>query len=286
MALGALGRFIRVACIGTLVVGLAGCETVGGWFESDEVPIEQRSASEIYTAAEAQLAEGDHEAAASTFNEIERLYPFSQFAKRAIIMSAFSSYQGRRYAEARTSARRYVDLYPSDEDAAYAQYIVALTFYDNISSVDRDQNVTQNALKELTELVARYPDSDYARDAALKIDLTRDHLAGKEMSVGRYYLKRGHYTSAINRFQRVVDEYQTTSQTPEALHRLTESYLALGLEREAIASAAVLGHNFPGSDWYLASYELLTGRDLVPADEDPDGFFSRVYRRVIQGKWL
>lgn len=254
--------------------------------DEDSRPVEELSAADIYRRAEAQLAAGENVAAASTFDEIERLYPFSQFAKRAIIMSAFASYQGGQYAAARTSARRYVNLYPSDEDAAYAQYIIALTYYDNIVDVERDQNVTENALQELREVVSRYPESDYARDATLKVDLTLDHLAGKEMTVGRYYLKRGHFTSAINRFRRVVDEYQSTSQTPEALHRLTEAYLALGLEREAIASAAVLGHNFPGSDWYLESYELLTGRDLVPDDEDADGFFSRVYRRVIQGKWL
>ncbi len=254
--------------------------------DEDSRPVEELSAADIYRRAEAQLAAGENVAAASTFDEIERLYPFSQFAKRAIIMSAFASYQGGQYAAARTSARRYVNLYPSDEDAAYAQYIIALTYYDNIVDVERDQNVTENALQELREVVSRYPESDYARDATLKVDLTLDHLAGKEMTVGRYYLKRGHFTSAINRFRRVVDEYQSTSQTPEALHRLVEAYLALGLEREAIASAAVLGHNFPGSDWYLESYELLTGRDLVPDDEDADGFFSRVYRRVIQGKWL
>ncbi|MEL6218659.1 MAG: outer membrane protein assembly factor BamD, partial [Pseudomonadota bacterium] len=201
-------------------------------------------------------------------------------------MSAFSSYEGGQYTDARTAARRYVELYPSDEDAAYAQYLIALSYYDNIVDVERDQAMTENALQELTEVVRRYPQSDYARDAALKVDLTLDHLAGKQMAVGRYYLKRGHYTAAINRFRLVVDEYDTTSQTPEALHRLTEAYLALGLEREAIASAAVLGHNYPGSDWYLDSYELLTGRDLVPDDEDADGFFTRVYRRVIQGEWL
>ncbi len=269
-----------IACLAALMI--AGCSGLG---EEDE-PVEELTAAEIFRRGEAQLADGDNVAAAATFDEIERLYPFSQFAKRAIIMSAFASYEAGQYSAARTAARRYVNLYPSDEDAAYAQYIIALTYYDNIVDVERDQNTTESALQELREVVSRYPDSDYARDAELKVDLTLDHLAGKEMTVGRYYLKRGHFPAAINRFRRVVDEYQTTSQTPEALHRLVEAYLALGLEQEAIASAAVLGHNFPGSDWYLASYELLTGRDLIPDDEDPDGFFSRVYRRVIQGKWL
>ncbi|HKK52042.1 MAG TPA: outer membrane protein assembly factor BamD, partial [Myxococcota bacterium] len=266
--------------------GLGACSGEGGLFGPDEAPIEELSAQQIFRNAEAELADGNHAAAATLFNEIERLYPFSQLAKRAIIMSAFASYQGGQYADARTAARRYVELYPSDEDAPYAQYLIALSYYDNITDVSRDQQVTVSALRELNELVNRYPDSDYARDAALKMDLALDHLAGKEMTIGRYYLKRGHYTAAINRFRRVVDEYQTTSQAPEALHRLVEAYLALGLEREAIASAAVLGHNFPGSDWYLASYELLTGRDIVPGDAAEDGFFDRVYRRVIQGRWL
>lgn len=269
-----------------LLAGLPACSTFDGLFGDSEVPIEALSASEIFALGQAQLDAGDETEAAATFQEIERLYPFSQFAKRAIIMSAFASYEGGQYADARASARRYVELYPSDEDAAYAQYLVALTYYDNISDVGRDQDTTRRALQEMSEVVQRYPQSDYARDATLKIDLTLDHLAGKEMTIGRYYLKRGHYTAAINRFRRVVTEYQTTSQAPEALHRLVEANLALGLEREAIASAAVLGHNFPGSPWYLDSYELLTGRDLIPDDEDADGFFSRVYRRVIQGKWL
>ncbi|WP_285672081.1 outer membrane protein assembly factor BamD [Paralimibaculum aggregatum] len=280
-------RLTRYAVVLATVAGLGACTSVKEFFTGPpEKSVEELTASEIYERGQAQLAAGSEVAAARTFNEIERLYPFSQFAKRANIMSAYASYEGGQYTDARSAARRYVELYPSDEDAAYAQYIIALTYYDNISDVGRDQNITRNALQELTEVVRRYPNSDYARDAALKIDLTLDHLAGKEMEIGRYYLKRGHYSSAINRFKVVVDEYQTTSQAPEALHRLTEAYLALGLEREAIASAAVLGHNYPGSDWYVASYELLTGRDIVPDNDEADGFFSRVYRQVIQGKWL
>ncbi|MGF1502250.1 MAG: outer membrane protein assembly factor BamD [Paracoccaceae bacterium] len=278
-----VGPILRPLLYAVLIGLAAGCSV----FEADDDrSVEDLSAQEIFRLGESQLADGDGAEAAQTFNEIERLYPFSQLAKRAIIMSAYSSYEAGQYGAARASAKRYVDLYPSDADAPYAQYLIALTYYDNITDVGRDQNMTEEALQSLTEVVQRYPDSEFARDANLKIDLTRDHLAGKEMTIGRYYLKLGHYTAAINRFRRVVDEYETTSQTPEALHRLVEANLALGLEREAIAAAAVLGHNFPGSDWYLDSYELLTGRDLIPDDEDPDGFFSRVYRRVIQGKWL
>jgi outer membrane protein assembly factor BamD len=270
----------------TLVLGTAAVLMGCSFFKKDKVDYEASTPAEIFQVAEAQLADGDAREAAQTFNEIERLFPFSQLAKRAMVMSAYSSYVARDDANARASAQRYLDLYPADADAPYAQHVIALTYYDNIVDVDRDQAMTRQALQSLSEVVNRYPDSEYARDAQLKIDLTLDHLAGKEMSVGRYYLKRGHYSSAINRFRVVVDKYNTTSQTPEALHRLVEANLALGLEREALASAAVLGHNFPGSDWYANSYELLTGRNLLPEGESSDSFLKRVYRRVIQGTWL
>lgn len=276
-------RLIRFAAALSMSAVLAGCSL----FNNDkEVTLDDTPPGEIFQMGEAQLSDGRATEAAKTFNEIERLYPFSQLAKRAIIMSAFSSYTAGDFGNARSSARRYLDLYPSDKDAPYAQHLIALTYYDNIVDVGRDQEMTQNALQALTEVVSRYPDSDFARDAQLKIDLTRDHLAGKEMEVGRYYLKRGHYSAAINRFRVVVDKYQTTSQTPEALHRMVEANLALGLEKEALASAAVLGQNYPGSNWYANSYELLTGRNLLPEGEDGDSFLARVYRQVILGKWL
>lgn len=262
---------------------LAGCGS-GSWFE-DEVPIEDRPAHDIFAQAQAEMADENYKEAAETFDEVERLYPFSELAKRAMVMSAFASYEGGDMPSARAAAGRFLDLYPADGDAPYAQYLIALTWYDNIVDVGRDQATTANALRELTELVRRYPDSDYARDAELKIDLTRNHLAGKEMSVGRYYLRRGEYTAAINRFRQVLEKYQTTEQTPEALYRLVEAYLALGLEQEAQVSAAVLGENFVGSDWYARAYALLTGHDLLPASRE-DSFFDEVYRRVILGEWL
>jgi outer membrane protein assembly factor BamD len=275
-------RLIRLATALTAAVALAGCSLFS---DDDDVTLDEVPPGDIFQMGEAQLADGKPAEAAQTFNEIERLYPFSQLAKRAIIMSAFSSYSAGDLISARASARRYLDLYPSDDDAPYAQHLIALTYYDNIVDVGRDQATTARALKSLREVVERYPDSDFARDAQLKMDLTLDHLAGKEMEVGRYYLKRGHFTAAINRFRVVTEKYETTSQTPEALHRMVEANLALGLEREALAAAAVLGHNYPGSDWYANSYELLTGRNLLP-EADGDSFLKRVYRRVIQGKWL
>lgn len=274
-------RLLRLTVALGLTAALMGCS----WFKKDEPDLEESSPGEIFQLGEAQLADGDAKEAANTFNEIERLYPFSQLAKRAIVMSAYASYLARDDANARASAQRYLDLYPADADAPYAQHVIALTYYDNIVDVGRDQAMTRQALQALNEVVNRYPDSEYARDAQLKIDLTLDHLAGKEMTVGRYYLKRGHYSAAINRFRVVVDKYNTTSQVPEALHRLVEANLALGLERQALASAAVLGHNFPGSDWYANSYALLTGRNVLP-EEDSAGFLKRVYRRVIKGTWL
>ena len=276
-------HLIRIVAELGISVVLAGCSM----FDSkEEVTLDDTPPGEIFQLGEAQLADGKAIQAAKTFNEIERLYPFSQLAKRAIIMSAFSSYSAGDVSNARSSARRYLDLYPSDQDAPYAQHLIALTYYDNIVDVGRDQGQTEKALTALREVVNRYPESDFARDAQLKIDLTRGHLAGKEMEIGRYYLKRGHFTAAINRFRVVVEKYETTSQTPEALHRLVEANLALGLEKEALASAAVLGHNYPGSDWYANSYALLTGRNLLPEDQNDDTFLDRVYRRVILGKWL
>lgn len=286
----AIARTAGLAALAALLLGASACSRIGSAYEAtfggDDTPeVEEMSADQIFARASAELEDGNPATAAQTFDEIERLYPFSQLAKRAIIMSAYSSYEAGDMASARASARRYLDLYPSDQDAAYAQYLIALTHYDNIVDVGRDQSTTEDALAELRSTVQRYPTSEYARDADLKIDLTEDHLAGKEMQVGRYYLKRGHYTAALNRFRRVIDEYQTTSQTPEALHRIVEASLALGLDDEALASATVLGYNFPGSEWYARTYELMTGREVLP-EPDEDGFFSSVYRRVILGKWL
>ncbi|MEL6197235.1 MAG: outer membrane protein assembly factor BamD [Pseudomonadota bacterium] len=265
-----------------LVLACAVSACSGG---NDEDDVSELSAGQIYAAGEQQLSDGRPLRSANTFSEIERLYPFSQTAKRAIIMSAFAYYEGGAFPQARSAAQRYLDLYPADDDAAWAQYLIALTYYDNIVDIGRDQQTTQNALESLTAVVSRYPDSPYARDSQLKIDLTRDHLAGKEMDVGRYYLKRDHYTAAINRFQTVVDNYQNTTHVPEALHRLVEAYLSLGLIEEARDSAVVLGTNYPGSEWYSDSYAALTGEEVI-AKEGDGGTFSSLYRQIILGRWL
>lgn len=269
-------QWLVVACL----VFLAACGK-----REVEIPLDQRSPEFIFKAAEAEMAAGKEEEAAKMFSEVERLYPYSEWAKRGIVMSAFAYHQAKEYDSARGAAQRYLDFYPADEDAAYAQYLMALSYYDQIDQVARDQGNTFQALQALRVVIERYPDSEYAKSAILKFDLAIDHLAGKEMEVGRYYLKRGHFTAAINRFRVVIEDYQTTTHSPEALHRLVEAYLSLGLDNEAQTAGAILGHNFQSTDWYDDSYTLLTGKGLKP-EAKGDGWLRRVYRRVIKGAWL
>jgi outer membrane protein assembly factor BamD len=231
--------------------------------ELDERPVE-----EIYNSAMDKFNEGNYKGAATDFDEVDRQHPYSVWATKAQVMGAYALYEGQKYDEAIVALDRFIQLHPGNRDTAYAYYLKGLSYYIQITDVGRDQKITEQALKALDEVVRRFPESRYARDAHLKIDLTRDHLAGKEMEIGRYYERQGQYLAAINRFRRVIDNYQTTTHVPEALHRLTESYLALGVVEEARSSAAVLGHNYPGSDWYQDSYALLTG---IPADAAPDG---------------
>ena len=197
--------------------------------------------------------------ASKQFDEVERQHPYSVWATKAQLMAAYTHYQNSKYDDAIIAADRFIQLHPGNRDVAYAYYLKALSYYEQITDVSRDQRVTERATKALEEVVRRFPDSQYGRDSKLKLDLTRDHLAGKEMEIGRYYLRQGQYLAAINRFRRVVENYQTTTHIPEALHRLTESYLALGVVEEAKQTAAVLGYNYPGSEWYTDSYALLTG---------------------------
>ncbi len=250
-----------------------------------EVPLDQLPPAQIFKAAEAKLAAKKPADAGKLFSEVERLYPYSEWAKRGIVMSAFAYHKAKKYEKARAAAQRYLDFYPADEDAAYAQYLMALTYYDQIDSVDRDQGNTFQALQALRVVIERYPDSEYAKSAILKFDLAIDHLAGKEMQVGRYYLKRGYFSAAINRFRVVIEDYQTTTHTPEALYRLIEAYLSLGLTDEAQTAGAILGHNFQSTSWYKDGYALLTGKGLE-AKAKGKGWLSKVYRRVIKGEWL
>ena len=203
-------------------------------------------------------------------------------------MSAIANHQGGFYEQSREDSRRYLDFYPVDKDAARAQYLIALSYYDQIDNVSRDQSVTLEAIQAFRNVIERYPDSEYASPAFLKFDLSLDHLAGKEMEIGRYYQKRGHFGAAITRFRVVVEEFQTTSHTPEALHRLVESYLSLGLSTNAQTAGAILGHNFQASDWYRDTYVLLTGRGLSTEviNNNASGWLNKLWRRVGQGKRL
>ena len=255
-------RYIaNTIAVGALLLMLSACAGDGENYA--ERPVEQ-----IYNTAAQQLEDSEHELAAKSFDEVERQHPYSVWATKAQLMSAYSHYQANAYDDAIIALDRFIQIHPSNPDVPYAYYLKALSFYEQISDVGRDQKMTQLALKNLTEIVTRFPDSKYARDAGVKIDLTRDHLAGKEMDIGRYYENLGQYLSAINRYKNVVEFYQTTTHVPEALHRLIESYTALGLIDEAKKTAAVLGHNFPGNEWYIDSYEIVEGKSYRPKKKE------------------
>lgn len=222
-----------------------------------------RDVETLYNLGVDRITVGQYRLAAEVFDEVERQHPYSVWARRAQLMSAYSYYQANRYQDAILAAQRFLSLHPGNRDAPYAYYLVAISYYEQISDVGRDQKTTEQALQALEELVRRYPNSPYAADARLKLDLTRDHLAGKEMDVGRWYQKRSNYIAAALRFRNVVDKYPTTSHVQEALHRLVETDLELGLRDEARRSAAVLGNNYPGSKWYERSYNLLKKNNLL-----------------------
>ena len=248
---------------------------------SDEVAYEERPVEEIYNQAMDRLLSGDSQLAAIDFDEVERQHPYSVWARKSQLMAAYSHYLDNKYDEAIFAAQRFLQLHPGNRDAPYAYYLIAISYYEQIADIGREQKLTELALGALQEVVNLYPTSEYARDARLKIDLARDHLAGKEMEIGRYYLERGHHGAAINRFRQVVEIYQTTSHVPEALHRLTEAYLALGIMEEARNTAAVLGHNYPGSEWYVDSYALLTGEDFQVDKDDDQPWYSRFWTSVF-----
>lgn len=239
----------------------AGCAGKGGG--PRDTAYVARDVESLYAEAKDRLDRGNAPLAAALFDEVERQHPYSPWARRAQLMSAFSYYVARDYNKSVASAQRFLSIHPGNRDAPYAYYLIALSYYEQISDVQRDQKVTEQALTALREVDRRFPNTEYASDARLKIDLVQDHLAGKEMEIGRYYEKSGKWIAAQIRFQNVVDNYQTTSHTPEALFRLTETSLALGIPAEAVKYAAVLGANYPGSEWYDKAYELV--QDHAPA---------------------
>ncbi len=271
----AKARILGVIAVMGMALAVTGCAGVG----AKEVKYFERPVEEIYNTAMAELQKGRYFQAAEQFDEVERQHPYSVWARRSMLMAAYSNYQINEYDKAILAAQRFISLHPGNRDVVYAYYLIAISYYEQISDVGRDQKITAEALRSLTEVVRRFPTSDYARDARLKIDLTNDHLAGKEMEIGRYYLKQHEYLAAINRFRVVVENFQTTTHAPEALHRLTESYVALGVIDEAQSAAAVLGYNYPGSDWYQDSYALLTGKHIAPA-ENKKSWISRAFSGV------
>ena len=287
-------RAVRIGLICAAAIAAASCSMVS--FNDDDpapppaqkdsrarkigAPADNNEAvGKIYRDAQAKLKKRNFAAASKRFAEVERQYPYSKWARRAILMSAFAEYERNNYTSAISAAKRYISLYPGNKDAAYAYYLVGLSYYEQITDVGRDQEVTRKALSALTEVNRRFPDSQYGADAKQKAVLARDHLAGKEMKIGRYYLKRRSYIAAINRFRKVIKEYQTTTHTPEALMRLTEAYMVLGIKTEAQTAAAILGHNYPNTQWYKDAYVLLKSDGLAPR-ENKASWISRAWKSM------
>ena len=278
----ALRAVLTVAALATL----AGCSIFEGKDDAtnnankDAAAYRERSVEAIYADGWRAINAGAWDVCAAQFNEVDRQHPYSIWARRAMLISAFCSYQANSYTASIATADQYISLHPGSPEVAYAFYIKAISLYEQIVDIGRDQSSTEGALVALQDVVQRFPDTEYARDATLKIDLTNDHLAGKEMAVGRYYLKQGDFIGAINRFRTVVDQYQTTPQIAEALERICEAYYSLGLDSEAQTAAAVLGRNYPGSEWYKIAYGILKGRNLRPV-EDNRSWISQAFRRVF-----
>ncbi|HUE79723.1 MAG TPA: outer membrane protein assembly factor BamD [Sphingomicrobium sp.] len=249
-----LNRTAALLIVCALAIPAVGC--AGNKNNADTAYV-ARDVNTLYALAKRNMDRGLYEQSAKLFDEVERQHPYSVWARRAQLMSSFSYYLARKYPESISSARRFLTIHPGNKEAPYAHYLVAMSYYQQIEDVTRDQRITQQANDAFGELVRRYPESRYASDARLKLDLITDHLAGKEMEIGRYYQRASNWLAATNRFRVVVDKYQTSSHAPEALHRLVESYLALGVPIEARKAAVVLGANYPDSVWYHRAYRLI-----------------------------
>jgi outer membrane protein assembly factor BamD len=275
-------RSLALVAIAAAVLPLSACGTLGlGRNNRGDTRYVARDVNTLYNAGFQRLQQRNYAQAALIFDEVERQHPYSVWARRAQLMSAFSYYAAGDHTKSIDSARRFLSIHPGNRDAPYALYLVALNYYEQIRDVTRDQQITRQALDALGEVIRRYPNSPYADDARLKVDLVRDHLAGKEMEIGRFYQRRREWLASTMRFRRVIDEYQTTSHAPEALMRLTESYLALGVPAEARRSAAVLSANYPNTEWYRRAYDLIqrhapnitpdTPPPAQPAQSTPSG---------------
>jgi outer membrane protein assembly factor BamD len=267
---------VLIAVLASAVL-LSGCALLNRHKKADDTTYAERPVDQLYAAGAAKLDRRQWSDGITYFKEVERQHPYSEWSRRAILMQAFAHYEANQYDDAISDANRFIQLYPGNASTAYAYYLKAECYFEQILDVGRDQAATQQALASMRDVERRYPKTEYASDARLKIDMINDQLAGKEMSVGRWYLRQGSTLAAIGRFRTVVDRYQTTSDTPEALYRLVEAYLTLGLVEEAKRNAAVLGYNFPGEVWYSDAYKLMDAKGLKP-DVEPKpshGIFHR-----------
>ncbi|MBH0236699.1 outer membrane protein assembly factor BamD [Methylobrevis albus] len=269
-------RGLRSGVLLVAAVVLASCASG----DVDDLAFEDVPAEKSYNEGIAYVRAGNLSEATKKFEEVDRAHPYSAWARKSLIMTTYTNYSRGNWDEAITSGRRFVTLYPGSEDAAYAQFMIGMSYFNQIPDIHRDQEITGKAMQALTELVQRYPDSPYAAPAQQRIDVARDQLAGKEMETGRYYLNRLNYVAAINRFRVVVTDYQTTRHVEESLMRLTEAYFAMGVVNEAQTAAAVLGHNFPESRWYKDAYTLLQTNGLEPR-EDGQSWISQAFKSVL-----
>jgi outer membrane protein assembly factor BamD len=270
-----------------LILAIAVSLTAAGCAREKPKPrlaYEERPVELLYSTGAFRLDQRRWTEAVAYFQEVERQHPYSEWSRRAILMTGYAHYQANMYADAIKDSERFIQLYPGNASVVYAYYLKSICYFEQIVDVGRDQAATEQALASLNEVVQRFPRSEYAADARLKIDMVNDQLAGKEMAIGRYYLRQGQTIAAIGRFRTVVDRYQTTTHTPEALYRLVESYLTVGLLQEATNNGAVLGHNFPGDPWYTDAYNLLTDRGLQPAIEPKTPGAKRSYLDRLLGR--
>ncbi len=275
-------RFARAVAMLLLATSLGACSGFNLLGNSDDTAPDE-AADRLYNEGLYLLnVKKNPKDAAKKFEEVDRQHPYSEWARKSLIMSSYSYYQAGAYDDCVSGAQRYITLHPGSADAAYAQYLIGASYYDEIPDITRDQGRTEKALGALQEVIRKYPTSEYAASAKQKIDVARDQLAGKEMQIGRYYLDRKDYTGAINRFKVVITKYQTTRHVEEALMRLTEAYMALGIVEEAQTAAAVLGHNFPDSVWYRHAYTLVKLGGAEPS-ENKGSWISRAFSKVGLG---
>jgi len=268
-----------------MAFAVTGCSILGGSDRRERLAYVERPAERIYNEGMDYMERNDLDRAKLLFEEVERQHPFSEWARRSMLMTAYANYLSANYEESIQTAQRFISLHPGNESTPYAYYLVAMSYFDQIYDVGRDQATTVNAEAALQQVVRRYPDSDYARDARLKLELTHDHLAGKEMSIGRYYLRANQHLAAIGRFKTVGRDYDTTSHVEEAMHRLVVSYVSLGIIEEAKLVGSVLGYNYPESEWYRDSYDLLENFGVNLDDEvkraNRPGYFQRLKERIF-----